>query len=170
VWQQYILYYSNSQQEQLYVSLLTSPKLQKLTTLLDRFTDFTGLGSVEKDWTNGESNSHRIIRYIQFGGVLVGLILLLLLYRLLRVQQQMVKAQQSTIPFMNSLLHRLHELGWQRLPGQTPAELLLQVEQQTDGRWGLTGILEIYHRHRFAGQQPSPDELQHIDDTIRRIE
>jgi hypothetical protein len=70
---------------------------------------------------------------------------------------------------MNELLARLQQLGWPRLPGQTPAELIAAVERQTDGRWNLLPTVDLYHRCRYAGLQPSAQELISIQETLRAL-
>src|SRR5262249_16121027 len=140
-WQQYILYYSNAKQEQLYISLLTSRKFLHISKYLNRFTDFTGLYPISKAWLHIETAQQRIMRYLQFGAVLLGLIIILILYRIIHSQRQTGPMQQSTIPFMNTLLTRLHGLGWRRKPGQTPAELISEVDSQTGSKYDLQWIV-----------------------------
>ena len=91
------------------------------------------------------------------------------LWFITRRRRRSHEARRSSIFFMNALMNRLESLGWNRSESQTVAELIGRVETETQGRWHLQWILDLYHRYRFGQETPSMEEEDRIKEIIRSI-
>lgn len=171
-WQRYVLEYSNLQQARL-VNRLTLSRyvllLERLTHSLSHFINQIGsihLGAHSKgDWNS-------VVTY--WRGLLLLLATLLLLtvavvWLVTHRDRHGGPQQRSSIFFMNSLFNRLESMGWKRGESQTPAEFIGHVERETQGRWQLEWVLDLYHRYRFGLEQPTAQEEERVREIIHQI-
>ena len=172
MWQRHVLDYSNSDHTLRLIRMLQRPLGDNLNALrrwsegllINKLADGSVLG--RGLWTIGELS---VLPLLKSGVAILLLVGLWVLYRRsLRIEPR-VRRYRSPVGFVNVLLRRLEAMGWKRRPEQTVAEFILQVERELDGRWSLAPVVDLYHRCRFAGENPSTEELAQVERLIRSL-
>jgi transglutaminase-like putative cysteine protease len=172
-WQLYILDYSNSAKAELLDRFLQRPLTehvgnlsQALRNLMVNHLSDQSLGRHEFLRIGGKS----LVPLLRSLIAVTLLALLWLYYRRHWRRRRAADRNLSPVVFMNELLERLAALGWSRRPGQTPAELIHDIDRQTQGRWALGAVVDLYHRCRYANAHPSAEDLALVHRTIRDIQ
>ncbi|MCL5269382.1 MAG: transglutaminase-like domain-containing protein [bacterium] len=170
-WRRYILDYSQIQQQRFIHGVLASPFGRYLHRSFVRMDQ--AKKNFSRHWDRDKGLSPKDLPLLEIVGALAGLAGLVGfgfgLRALLRRHRKRTVLPRSSVAFMNQLLARLERRGWRRRTGQTTAEFLDAVDRQTDGRWNLTPLLELYHRVRFAGVPLSPVDRAFAFQALRRI-
>jgi hypothetical protein len=171
-WQLWVLDYSVYQQQQLVAALLNGPwagkALRLAGPLLETLKHFS-LRTASAGAGFKPSGRDRLINaLLLLAAVALGALLILQL-RTRRAQAVIRSPLRSPVAFMNLLLERLRTLGWKRTQSQTAAELLARIDEETAGRWALQGVLELYHRCRFAQEPLSGEDEARVQEIIRNM-
>lgn len=168
-WQHYVLDYSDMQQDRLVSGLSLSRMVWKMmqftSSIPERIGRLKPAGFTHElriGWKI--SNILSVMLILLAAGLMVLATILLFLRRRGRGGDP-----RSPIFFMNELIERLEAVGWSRAESQTPAELVAHVERETQGRWQLLWIVELYHRCRFAQESPTAAEAVRVSEALRRI-
>jgi transglutaminase-like putative cysteine protease len=172
LWQHDVLDYSNGDKAAYLVYWLRRPLRRKFGALNAWLKQSLEQGFSDH-WVArqlGLDLSQDVVRSMFLSVLPIALLVILWgLYRHSLRLRRAADARLSTVPFMNRLIRQLESLGWKRLPSQTTAEFLGQIERQAAGRWPLRDVLELYHRARYGCVEPSPAELAWARKTIHSI-
>lgn len=176
-WQRLVIDYSQSKQNRLLDFVQDQIARSRIIPAVfdpSRFDMFRGDGSAREDSEEG-SESSRV-------GLAIDLLILLALIviggRLARkFWPRRGKATSGPkIDYLETLLRRLEAVGWKRRPSQTPLEFISEVLSVAPGTppekapadpplaEGLSWLLDLYYRHRFAGAGPNASELRRARD------
>ena len=168
-WQHYVLDYSTQQQERIMATLRTNRLVQRLISMKDLLVELVKALPVGRNGSDRRPSDGDLL----WRGLMLltaGLLTLLLIMQFAtRSAKPGEGPQRSPVFFMNALIERLQALGWARAESQTPAELIQRVERETEGRWRLKWILDIYYRCRFARETPSAEEQSRVNEAIRNL-
>jgi hypothetical protein len=168
-WQRYVLDYSYQQQQRMVAGLRANKLIQRLIWAKDFLVELVKTLPVGRaDNAHRPSDEELVWRELLL--LAAGLLTLLLILQIAtRAAKRDGSTPRSPVFFMNALIERLQALGWVRAESQTPAELIQRVERETEGRWHLQWILDIYYRCRFARETPSADEQARVNEAIRNL-
>ena len=172
LWQNYILDYSNTTKAEYLTRLTRQPLIWHVENVSEWFrrvliNHLSDRSLARMDWFKWDRELP--IPLLRNLLPIALLAVLWLAHRHHRRRRRGDAPAGSTVAFMNQLLSQLEGMGWRRRPGQTPTELVRQVERQSQGRWQLQPMLDLYHRCRFAGESPTAGELTWIQQTLRDL-
>ncbi len=170
-WQQYILDFSQTKQDQIKDSLLTSSWLQKLRGKLESLAVYMGTLPNRQDELSTFQNWDRqeLWRYGRLFLVLGLLVTVLIIYHQFLRQQRLRQLDRSSVAFMNVVIDKLERKGFPRRPYQTPAEWLAGIEITAPQRGELDWLLELYHDLRFGSQALGAGDEARIRAFLRTI-
>lgn len=190
-WQRLVIDYSQSKQNRLLDFLqdqIASSRIIPAVFDPSRFDRFRGNGSATEESEEAIENSRvglAIDLFILLGLIVIG-------GRLARRfwPGRGKPASRPKIDYLETLLRRLEAGGWKRRPSQTPLEFVSEILSVAPGDIpgkaagdapgpasnarplgeGLSWLLDLYYRHRFAGADPDASELRRARDLASTLD